>query len=344
MVSQIRRADLDGDRGILIKALSQWLSPKCDERRFDWLYRNCPHGQALTWVAFSGQDGTVVGAASAFPRKMYVKGRLGFGCVLGDFFIAPEYRSLGPAVRLQRTCMAGVSAESFDFFYDFPAQTMVPVYKRLGLEPSEKLLRLAKPLRADRKVREWVKPSAVAYAVTGIANLALRMRADVFGNSHTCELEVYQGPCREEFTELANAIQEQYGICAVRSAEYLNWRYRNHFERSYEFLTARREGKLLAYAVYWHDGEDAEIADIFGINEGEVVEELIAEACHRLRRQGIVTVSAPLLASNPWLPVLEELGFRQREWCPVIIRSAIENSEESTERQRCLLMQGDRES
>jgi hypothetical protein len=125
----------------------------------------------------------------------------------------------------------------------------------------------------------------------------------------------------------------------------LNWRYKNHFARRYEFLTARQEGKLLAYVVYTLDNEDAEITDLFGVAEPGILAQLIAGVVTRLRQEEVVTLSAPILASHPWVAIFEKLGFRKRESCPVITYSPLgPEGEGRVHGQSWFLMQGDRES
>jgi GNAT superfamily N-acetyltransferase len=339
----IRQANLDSDRGILIEAIRRWIAPQSDERRFDWLYRSGPHGQASAWIATHGSAGPLVGAAAAFPRRMFVGSAATTGCVLGDFFIVPEYRSLGPAVQLQRACLAGVAHQSFEFGYDFPAATMLPVYKRLAKSPEDTLVRLAKPLRADRKIRERVKMPFLAKGLTRAANTILESFDGSATNGHACEISLHEASCGEEFTTLAATIGSQYGICTERSADYLNWRYRHHFARRYEFLTARRQNRLLAYLIYEQDSEDAEISDLFGINEPTVLTALVSAVVARLRQSAVVTLSAALLASHPWVPLFQKLGFRERDSCPVITHHA-GNGNSSPNAQHWFLMQGDRES
>ena len=339
----IRQANLDSDRGLLIEAIQRWLAPQSDQRRFDWLYRSGPHGKASAWIATQGPAGPLVGAAAAFPRRMYAGGTATTGCVLGDFFIVPEYRSLGPAVQLQRACLASVAPQCFEVGYDFPASTMLPVYQRLDKSPEDTLVRLAKPLRADRKVRERVKVPFLANGLTRAANVVLKTFDRSATNGHSFDVSLHEVSCGEEFTALASAIGSRHGICTERSADYLNWRYRNHFARRYEFLTARRHHRLLAYLIYTQDSEDAEIADLFGVDEPGVLLALITAAVTRLRERGVFTVSAPLLASHPWVPLFQKLGFRERDSCPVITTCAA-NGNSSQHGQNWFLMQGDRES
>lgn len=287
----------------------------------------------------------MVGAAAAFPRQMYVGGVQKKGSVLGDFFIVPEFRSLGPALQLQRACMSIVDSECFDLYYDFPAAAMLPVYKRLAIEPADNFVRMAKPLRADRKIREWVKVPVVAQGLGAAANQVLKIRNHTRPNPTVCEISVQQDPCGEEFNALAKSFSERHGICTARTAGYLNWRYRNHYARPFEILIARRESKLLAYSVCALEGEDGEITDLFGTDEPEVLAELIRAATARLYQQGAVTVSAHVLASHPRVRMFERLGFSMRESCPVICVDASRSKpNDSAGANHWFLMQGDRES
>ena len=345
MTTAIRLANLETDRGLLIDAIGKWLSPQADSRRFDWLYRDCPFGPARVWIATRGKEGPLVGAAAAFPRQMYVAGVQRKACVLGDFFIVPEFRSLGPAVQLQRACVSMVDSKCFELCYDFPAAAMVPVYKRLSVEAADTLVRMAKPLRADRKIREWVKVPVVAQGLGAAANQMLKMRNQTRPNPAVCEISVQQGACGEEFTALAQSVSGRYGICTARTADYLNWRYRNHYARRFEILIARRESKLLAYSVCTLEGEDGEITDLFGTDEPKVLAELIKAATAHLYQQGAVTVSANVLASHPRIQMFEKLGFSMRESCPVICVDASRSKpNDSAAPNHWFLTQGDRES
>jgi GNAT superfamily N-acetyltransferase len=339
----IRAGDLAADRGILIEAIARWLSPEADSRRFDWLYTGCPLGPARVLIATCAEGGSLVGAAAAFPRQIYVAGAQKTGCVLGDFFIAPEYRSIGPAVQLQRACLAMLRSESFQLYYDFPAAAMVPVYKRLSVEPTDKLVRLAKPLRADRKIREWVKIPILAKGLGAAANQILRTSGVFRARPGVCEISLQENPCGEEFTALAESCSASCGVCVARTADYLNWRYRDHFARRFQMLVARREGKLLAFSVSTLDGEDGEIVDLFGTGESDVLAELVKASAARLYQQGAVTLNANVLISHPSVRIFEKLGFRMRESCPAVCQ-ALSESTHSSIPPNWFLMGGDRES
>ncbi len=342
----VRPANLDSDREVLIDTLGRYLTALSDGRRFDWLYRDNPHGPARVWIATDTESHAVVGLAAAFPRRLYVGEAVKLGCVLGDFCIHERYRSLGPALQLQRACLAEIDSGPFELCYDFPSKSMMAVYRRLGVEPRERLVRLAKPLRANREIPKRVKVQVVARGLSALTNLLLALRDFRFVDGRNWASSVHEGLCGEEFSALARQIGSRYGVCIQRSAEYLNWRYLAHPLRRHEMLTARVQGALVAYAVFTQTGEDAALVDLFGTNDLEILKGLVADVVAILRKRGVVTVSAPLLASHPWVALLCRLGFRAREESPVVTYGPARPSatQSMVESHKWFLMQGDRES
>src|SRR3954462_3033757 len=125
----VREADLSREHDVLVRFCHDNLPIRPDARRFDWLYSANPFGPARTLIAVDDTSRELIGIGSAFPRQLWVEGRQQRAWILGDFCIAERFRTLGPAVTLQRACMAGMPAG--ELWYDFPSQHMLAVYKRL---------------------------------------------------------------------------------------------------------------------------------------------------------------------------------------------------------------------
>jgi hypothetical protein len=153
----IRPAHLESDQELLVDTLVCHLNPLYDSVRFNWLYKNNPHGPARVWIMSDTTNGAVVGMAGAFPRRVYIGRREATCWVLGDFCIHERYRILGPALQLQRACLADIHPETIAFSYDFPSASMLAVYKRLRIDPLGNMCRFAKLLRIDRKIEELVR-------------------------------------------------------------------------------------------------------------------------------------------------------------------------------------------
>jgi len=315
----IRPADLESDREILTDTLKRFLTPLADGARFDWLYRDNPFGQARVWMAIEQDSGAVVGTSSAFPRWLYANGCEISAWVLGDFCVNDQYRTLGPALKLQQACMAEIDSGAATLCYDFPNMRMMAVYKRIGIGPTQHMLRLAKPLRVDRAVGKAVKIPILAQGLTAVGNRVLTLlerRPKAWG---PLTFSLHRGECDDEFSTLARNVGGRYGVCVQRSAEYLNWRYFANTYCRYELMTARRHGGLAAYTFFTQVGEDAILEDLFGIEEPAVITRLLDEVVDLLRGRGVVTVSAPMLESHPWMPLLQSQGFRVREASPAVI-------------------------
>jgi hypothetical protein len=321
MSTDIRRADLAAERALIIDSLRRWLAPDSDDRRFDWLYRDNPAGPARVFLASDAASGATIGVGAAFPRRM-VRGEAELvAWVLGDFCIDPAHRSLGPALALQRACLSVAEEDGPSFCYDFPSQGMMAVYKRLRIEPLGNLVRFARPLRVDRKVREVVDMPGVTRALSAAGNLVLGLREAMAAADRSVDVALHEGPCGDEFSALARDVQGVLGLCTQRSAEYLSWRYLGPPHLRHELLTARRDGALLAWAAFTHGGDEAMLVDLFGVDEPSVVGTLVNALARLLRKRGAATLSAPLWESHRLVPLMRELGFSPREPSPVVVHA-----------------------
>jgi hypothetical protein len=338
----VRDGDLKADRELLIALMSRNL-PRCtDGATFDWLYRENPYGEGRVWLATVPESNVVIGAAGAFARRMYVDGGEAIGWVLGDFFVDDQYRSLGPALALQRACLEAVTAGTVPFCYDFPSASMMAVYRRLRIEPFGEMTRLAKALRVNRKLRKWVSTPLLNAAISACGNLLLRLQDGLAQTNYNFEISTYTQDCGNEFSDLAKRIGSHYGVCIQRSAEYLNWRYRRHPFCRYEMLTAHRDGGLLGYGVFCQSEEEATLADLFGIDEPIVMKGLMDGITRLLRARGVATLSASLIDCHPWIPLFLHLGFQARDASPVVIYGP--SSSNALAGLKWFVMHGDRDS
>jgi GNAT superfamily N-acetyltransferase len=342
----IRRLALEAERQLLIDFLYRHLTRQSTERRFGWLYLGNPSGHAQVWVAENPQTREMVGASAVFPRRLYINGRQTLGFVLGDFCIHPDYRSLGPAVRLQRACLEEMNPEIRTMGYDLPGDRMLPVHRRLGIAPQDRLIRLAKPLRVNRKVAGKIPMKGLVRGLSSIGNKALKWRDAVRAFSAAHEIAWHQGPCGEEFSTLAARVSAGQGITTARTAAYLNWRYLSHPLRHFEILTARCDGVLAGYLILTREAEDACVVDLFGIEDWELLSSLLAYAVEFLRGLAVVTVNTHVLATHRWMRLFARSGFAPRDSCPVVFYPSFPKAVADREASATswFLMDGDRES
>jgi hypothetical protein len=265
------------------------------------------------------------------------------GCVLGDFCIDARYRSLGPALQLQKACLSPIDAGTMALSYDFPSRSMMSIYKRLNIVPHGQFIRFAKPLRVDRKLRQLLGPSAFIRGLSMVGNLVLEL-SDRGARVPSLMISFQQQPCGAEFTGLAQTIRDRYGVCIQRTAEYLNWRYFGYQSNSCQMLTARLQGQLVAYAAFTQAGEDAALVDLFGVDEPGVVTSVVAQLVEVLRVRGVVTLSVSILETHPWTRLLRSIGFRPRDASPFVTYTPPRTDASKSVQRSWFLMGGDRDS
>jgi GNAT superfamily N-acetyltransferase len=318
MANLVRRADIERERVPLTAFLSRYLSTDADSARYEWLYFKNPGGKAQAWLAFDSEARQIIGVAAAFPRQIHYHGNEVQGYVLGDFCIHPDYRSLGPAVAIQRRCLEELSEGATGPVFDFPSASMLAIYKRLRIETSETMVRFAKPLRVNRLVDQRISNKIVAARVAAIANVGLRLRDAALRATSTWVIAEQAAPCGEEFTSAAQQWSRNMGVCVVRTAEYLNWRYLRHPHRRYHLWTARKDGKLCGFLVYHLEGGNAAIVDLLAEEDG-VIKALLSETVTYARHHDVSTLSISFLSSHPGRELLENCGFRAREASRVVL-------------------------
>ncbi|OLD57053.1 MAG: hypothetical protein AUI54_04135 [Acidobacteria bacterium 13_1_40CM_2_56_5] len=342
MAVTIRAADLNRDRDELVRFLAENLAPGAHASRFDWLYLEGPQGQARAWMAVD-ELGRTIGLAAAFPRDFWVGNRVEQVWVLGDFCIAKEHRSLGPALSLQRTCL-----ESLDngICYDFPSPSMLPIYRRLGVPTLGQHVRYVKLLKADEKILKFVRNRFLASPLIQIGNwtLALGRLSESIPDGVTFSL--HEEECGEEFDAIDSSNTTGHSVRGLRNAKYLNWRYLRNPLREYRLITARRGSRLMGYAVVEVDGPYSMIADVRTIDPENTIPGLLACAEGCLRQMGVGHINAHLLEHCSLGPYLRRAGFYPRERVPVVAYTKDETRSLSGihDSKTWFLLAGDRES
>ncbi len=338
----VRPADLDADRDILTDLMLRYLTPMSDGARYDWLYRQNPDGPAQLWILTDSDTSAIVGSGGIVPRRMYVNGQESLCAILVDFWIHPEYRSLGPALQLQRACLAGIAAGPYALHYDFPKQSMVAVYRRLGIETSHWMVRLTKLLSLEGKLGWVAQIPLLGRSLIAATNGILRLRDAGKGNRGTCIISEQRVECSDDFTQLARQVCSNHGVCVARTANYLNWRFRSHFHHRYEMLTARRNGSLMGYILLLQDADTVTIVDLFGVEDQTMKSDLVFAALEILRKRNVFSVNAPSLRSHAQTGLLCRLGFYPRESYPVVISAP--RGRAGLDGRNVFLMDGDRDS
>jgi Acetyltransferase (GNAT) domain len=312
----IRPALLSEDRHQLTELLENNFPPLLTH--FRWRHEENPAGPGWTWVIYDRKSGAIGAMASLTPRNMYLNGKPVLCGQVCEFVVDKSYRSLGPALMLQRATFEPVDSGALDFCYDCPPHDEgMSTFVRLGMRSTCEVKRYALALRSDEVLSRKLGSGAWARPVIAGANLLLRMSRP----SHRApELEVsnLHGSFDEQFTAIDKAVPSSGIIRASRSAQLLNWRYRSRSDVTYEVIVARRRGELLAFLAYivYEETEGlkrALIADLFGLDLAETGPALLQATIEACRKMNLVCLEAYCTETNSLKPLFEATGFRARE-------------------------------
>ena len=116
------------------------------ERRFDWLYRDNPHGKAFTWVAVDDATGQVVGSTSFFPRLLALDGGTVRGALGGDGYVLPRFRRRGIGTAMHRASRRDMRALGIEVMFGTPMPRNLTPLREAGSRNVTRVARYVRPL------------------------------------------------------------------------------------------------------------------------------------------------------------------------------------------------------
>ena len=314
MTPALRQASLSEDREELISMLEKHFPTFSMRTHFHWRHEGNPAGPGWSWMVYDRDTGTAGAMTSLFPRPMYVDGRKVLCGQVGEFVVNPAYRSLGPAMMLQRASFGPVDNGELEFCYDCPPHDKgMSTFIRLGIRPSCELTRYALLLKSDQVVEKrlgkgpWTKP------VTGSINLLLKATRR-HRKSTGLEIETLNGNFDEEFTSLDDTVPSANKVRSCRSAKILNWRYRECTDLDIEVLVARRGGAVVAFlACIIYPDRRACICDLFGHELSETGLALLDALVDLCTRRNVLCIEGYCPKESELEHLFKLSGFHARE-------------------------------
>jgi len=311
----VREADLGADKQALQNVLSENRDYKITPERYEWLYLQNPFGPARAWLAIDGKSGRAIGASAALPRTFWVKGNRVQAHVLSDFSIAEEYRSLGPAAKLNRASIEPALGGTIAFAYDFPSEAMAAVHRWLKAKPLGRMLRYVKILRLDSKMDGLFGRGIVSRSLSWFGNklLELQLHESAVGEGYSFEhRKLFSDSFDTSFDRLDKELASGLAVCGVRNSAYLNWRYGANPLREFWVLSLLKDKALCGYCVYTAHEKRLAVYDLFCENIFELEQRILKALLLVARFQGAQAIEVSLLETNPWIPIVSTEGFRER--------------------------------
>ena len=279
--------------------------PDLDERRIRWSYKNNPYGQADLFLLNDTDKQNCFGSCIVLPRKYYCIGNELDGGITIDFAIMKEYRSLGPAVKLQKAITA---SKKYKTLIAFPNNKSVSVQIRSGYTALGNMTRFIKMFRSANVLKRRYNPMVSTLAAPVIDSFAklktFKLRTKRFKN-----YRVDKSVARN----LGHVWEEgksQFDFSGDRSAEYLEWRFVQNPYRTYKIFSADDDNKETSgYIIYYIEDNIVYVDDFFCSNFNRDLEKLFNTFYLHCKAVSIDAVSVRMLENNTMSNFLDVQGF-----------------------------------
>jgi hypothetical protein len=284
------------------------------DKRWTWLYERNPAGPALTYVVQHVESGEIVGAASVYPRDVVVHGRLHKAGVLADFVTHKAHRVAGPAVMVQRAIADAHRQRGLDFLFGYPNKGAAPIFPRLRFKTVCESTIWVKPLRTARKLSAFLHP-LTAHLVAPFADSLLAVNDLRLASSRRLrKTTTFDRLPDQAFDDLWERCKDQFPLCGVRTAAFLNWRYVQHTTERYRVFTAQtRDGsRVHGYVVFTVRQDRVYVADLLAEGGYPAMEALLLSFCRLMRRRGHESVCINFAGDERFLASLRALQFVKR--------------------------------
>ena len=288
--------------------------------KYDWFYLRPGNGAPLLWLLRHEPTGDLVGACSAGRRRMSWRGRGIRAGVLVDLAVAPEHRSLGPALILQEG-LAEAGRRELDLLYGFPNPRAAPVFKRIGYRHLATIVRHARALRHAGYFRRQM-PAWLAYPAGAVVDL-LTHAVDLLRSLGGPRLQAHWvDQADPRMDALWRDAPHGHGLLAVRDADHVRWRFDQcPLQRTRHLLLDAPDGTLSGwFATQVADGM-LHVRDFWTRDAAEGVGRHYIDALIRAARAaGHAAVSVELAAPESHLAGWRSRGFVERSRRPVFGR------------------------
>lgn len=307
----IRIAD-EHDRDEVVRLVSEMFEADISER-YDWLYRDNPHGAAVTWLAFEAdRPDEAVALTSVFPRKVMVDGQERMGSIGGDCYVMPKVRRRGLATRLHRACFADMRSAGVSFMYGPPLVNNLRALLKAGSNEVGVYRRFSRPLTGEAAVRAMTRRARVPGPAAKLAKLPVAVLDRVTRTATSAYTLTEVTEFGAEFDALFAASKLPARICPVRDAAFLTWRYLSPRQRSQLPLALHHGDNLVGFAAYEAQDGVAVIVDVLGVN-AEVTNAAIQLLVDRAKAEGRARVDYYVTPGSLKAAQLTRRGFVGRD-------------------------------
>ncbi|SEH44426.1 Acetyltransferase (GNAT) domain-containing protein [Halobacillus karajensis] len=209
-----------------------------------WKFTDNPKSSHPFILLYDEED-VILGHISLWVTEAYINGKVSKIGLRADTMVDPDARGKGIYKKLNDALLEEAKKANIDYLYGFPAPKAKELFLRYTgahhMTDMPRWLFVQQPLSllsAKLKPLAFFKPLDKLYKY-------FRGPKETEGDYTFKEIH----ECDEAFDELAAKTKNQASAMVVRDAAYLNWRYHQHPDYTYQMYGLYKENQLKGYVV-----------------------------------------------------------------------------------------------
>ncbi len=312
----VKEADIHKEKDILLSLLvsNRERENYPYEKRHDWLYYQNPYGAATAWIIWDENNNVPAGFTAVYPRKMLVQGKEYVCWNCGDFSIEKKYRTLGIALKLRKEAKKNVDEGRIPFLYAHPNNRMRHIHLKAGHVQIAWVKRFALPLKVSNYLGERKAARVISSVVADpIVRGMLKFKFKKTGDYEVQNQETMQfGP---EYREICEEVNTGIPVVGLRDETYLTWKFKNHPVVDYQLFNYYENGRLFGYIFFYDFKGTIHVTEFFCRGGASSRRNLLSSFINYLVNENpaAYSISTVIQEYNPFVPILEEAGFKFRD-------------------------------
>ncbi len=286
-------------------------------RQYDqWRYFTPPLGICPMALAVDGER--LVGAYTLWPVKIRIGNDTVHGGQSMDTMTDPDYGRQGIFTALAAACYEIAAARGFQVLYGFPNPLSYPGFVgKLGWTHAGDVTHWVRPVRPSGHGK-----------IPKLAGPLVDLAARLLPTGRLGGLEIIPGkPDSGDLDQLIASEVASLGLCGIeRSTAWFDWRYADQAENTYRWISAYRNGQLLACGAWgmqspaWGAVADnrAHLVELLGTDAQGIQAVLSAIIGEAVKARAIVLET--LCNVERITAALRRAGFFRHRQAPFIVR------------------------
>lgn len=282
---------------------------------WNWKFRDNPAFKDLSeWIAIAERDGIMIGHYTSLATEMKYGNRVVKAGQPVDTMIDPSAKAgiqlIGKLYDLHVKYNNGIAL----FGFGFPNEAAYMVGKKfLGYKDLGEMVQLFKRLSLRTALKRRFKrcPNWIINLFHNFSKAFYWFIITVKSTNKGVVVKTVDA-FDKRIDRFWNMVKDRYGIMAMRSLSYLNWRYK---DRRYTILIGEENKEVIGYVVTKvEDSGNARVGYIIDIlsRDGEIAS-IIAAVWKSFIEQDVDYILCGLLRHDPLCTHLKRIGFKEHK-------------------------------